>query len=68
MEHQIAIITYRIIEVGLWKFYLVSAGLLLVFVLNALDKKKTLLSKMGLVSSGTLFLITIVLTLLAQYR
>ena len=67
MEQELILITSRILEVGLWKFYLVSIGLLVVFVINILEKEKKFLNKLATISSGILFIITITLTLLARF-
>lgn len=67
MDPELITITSKIIEIGLWKFYLVSVGLLLAFILNMLEKEKSFLNKLATISTGVLFLITIVLTLLAKF-
>lgn len=64
--YEYEIIRKYIIEVGLWKFYLVGLGLLTVFIMNAIEKKKGKLTKIAIISSGVLFLITIAFIILAK--
>ena len=66
MEPELILIALGILEAGICKFYLLSAGLLLVFISNASQKKKGLMTKLAMLSSGVLFLITITLTLIAR--
>jgi len=62
------VIRRYVLDVGLWKFYIVCIGLLTVFILNILRKEKGKLEKIGIVSSGVLLLITIAFIILASLK
>lgn len=66
MDREFEVIRKYILQAGLWKFYLLAIGLLLVFILNVIKKEKGLFEKIAIISSGVLFSITVAFIILSS--